>query len=439
MACILAVLVAWMVLSSSTAMAETAITAQAVADDGAFLAYAPAPAQRVGLCLVDTGVNENPDTEGVVVERTALDGGSGEDVSPTLHGTLLAMMAAAPANGWGMVGTAPHAVQIVSVRILEPGQTSFPFSAYATGIDACLRVRTRFDVRVINLSLGTSETPSGRDYEMLGNAVQEATDYGIAVVAAAGNDDGGAVEYPAAYPGVLSVSATDTKGGSFCSFSNRGEGLRLLAPGCDLDGAEPISGAPNYNYLQGTSEASAIAASALAALDAYQPSLSPEASEKTLAEADDGTLNITQAFRDAGLTAVVSAGEAAAPGAAASSSGESSRTSVAPLTAMTVTRPFARPEAHLKRIKHRLVLSLTGRPHEAEVQVRYLAPRRHSRQLRVLRTLHGAFTNLTLPTSGVAEVSVRYTDPYDIERTSPWTTLRLAAASSVSSKARHTP
>ena len=68
------------------------------------------------------------------------------------------------------------------------------------------------------------------------------------------------MEYPAAYPGVLSVGATDTQGGGFCSFSNRGEGLRLLAPGCDLDGAEPTTGAPNYNYWQGTSEASAIAA-----------------------------------------------------------------------------------------------------------------------------------------------------------------------------------
>ena len=62
--------------------AETTITAQAVADDGAFLPYAPPPAQRGGLCLVDTGVNVNPDTEGIVVDRTAIDGGSGEDVSP---------------------------------------------------------------------------------------------------------------------------------------------------------------------------------------------------------------------------------------------------------------------------------------------------------------------------------------------------------------------
>jgi hypothetical protein len=429
---------AWLILAllPSTAGAETGITVQAVADNGAFLPYAPPPAQLAGLCLVDTGVNLNPDTGGVVVERTALDGGSGEDVSSTLHGTVLAMMAGAPISDWGMVGTAPRAIQIVSVRILEPGQTTFPFSAYATGIDACLRVRSHYDVRVINLSLGTSEVPSGRDYEMLGNAVQEASNYGVAVVAAAGNDDGGAVEYPAAYPGVLSVGATDTQGGGFCSFSNRGEGLRLLAPGCDLNGANPVTGEPDYNYWQGTSEASAIAAAALDALDSYQPGLSPETAEKDLTEADNGVLDIAQTFRNAGLGAVVAAGEAAESGAQSNATSGSSPQPVTPLTTMPLTQPFDRPQARLRRVKHRLVLALTGRPSEAQVQVRYLGHTGRSRRLRVLRTLHGAFTSLTLPASGVVEVSVRYTDPYDVERASPWITLRLPVSETTARKAR---
>jgi hypothetical protein len=424
-------------LAPAMASAETSTTTQATADNGAFLPYAPAPAQLAGLCLVDTGVNLNPDTESVVVERTALDGGSGNDVSSTLHGTVLAMMAGAPANGWGMVGTAPRAIQIVSVRILEPEQSTFPFSAYATGIVACLSLRSHYNIRVINLSLGTSESPSGESYEALTNALERAKNYGVAVVAAAGNDDGGAVEYPAAHPGVLSVGATDTQGGGFCSFSNRGEGLRLLAPGCDLDGANPVTGEPDYNYWQGTSEASAIAAAALDALDSYQPGLSPEAAEKDLTEADNGTLDIAQTFRNAGLGAMVTAGEGAEPGAQSNSTPASSPQPVTPLAAMTLTQPFGRPRARLRRVKHRLVLALSGRPSEAQVQVRYLGHRGRSRQLRVLRTLHGAFTSLTLPSSGVVEVSVRYTDPYDVERASPWTTLRLPASVSTAAKARH--
>jgi len=423
-------------LLPTTARAETIVTRQALADNGAFLPDAPAPAQLAGMCLVDTGVNLNPDTEGVVMERTAIDGGSGGDASSGSHGTVLAMMAGAPANGWGMVGTAPRAIQIISVRILEPGQTTFPFNAYVSGITECLELRHKYNIRVINLSLGTSETPSTGSYEMLGNAVQAATDYGVAVVAAAGNDDGGPIEYPAAFPGVVSVSAIDTQGGELCSFSNRGAGLRLLAPGCDLDGAEPASGAANYNYWQGTSEASAISAAALTALYSYQPNLSVGAGENDLTDADNGVLDIAQTFRNAGLGAIVSAGEAAETGRQTSPGQESSPQPVQPLPAMTLVSPFARPQAQLKRVKHRLVLGLTGRPQEARVQVHYLGRRGRSRRLRILRTLTGAFTDLTLPVSGVVEVSLRYIDPYDAERSSPWTTLRLPASSSAARKTR---
>ena len=66
---------------ASAAQAEVGVTTQAQADNGAFLAYAPAPAQPAGLCLVDTGVDLNPDTQGSVVYRTAIDGGSGDDAS----------------------------------------------------------------------------------------------------------------------------------------------------------------------------------------------------------------------------------------------------------------------------------------------------------------------------------------------------------------------
>ena len=87
------------------------------------------------------------------------------------------------------------------------------------------------------------------------------------------------------------------------------------------------------------------AASALAALDAYQPGVSPEAGEQALTQAHDGTLDIAQTFRNAGLASVVSAGEAAEPGAQPSLAGESSPPSVTPLTGMTLTRPFTRPQA----------------------------------------------------------------------------------------------
>jgi hypothetical protein len=362
-----------------------------------------------------------------VVDRTAIDGGSGNDVSPALHGTVMAMMAAAPTNGWGMVGTAPQSIQIISVRILQPGQTSFPFSAYATGISVCLQLRKRYDIRVINLSLGDSEVPSGRNYELVGDAILEADDYGVAVVAAAGNDDGSSVEYPAAYPSALSVGASDTNGGVFCSFSNRGEGLRMIAPGCDLDGADPSSGATTYNYWQGTSEASAITSAALTALYAYRPDLSPQAAEQALASANHGVLNIAQAFLNAGLGQLVSEAEVAVPHtqhSIAPSQPTSSQSPPSPDPAI-ITVSFQRPRTQFKRLKKRLLLVLSNRPADARTQVRYLGYRRHSHRLCVLRIITSTLTTLTLPASGVVEISVRYTDPYDRERSSSWTSLRL--------------
>jgi hypothetical protein len=335
-----------------------------------------------------------------------------------------------------MVGVASRSIQVVSVRILEPGKTTFPFSSYAAGITECLQLRQLYDIRVINLSLGDSEVPSGEDYEALANAVEKASNRGLAVVAAAGNDDGGPVGYPAAYPSVLSVGATDSQGGAFCSFSNRGEGLRLLAPGCDLNGADPTSGAPNYNYWQGTSESSAIAAAALAALESYQPNLTPAAAEQDLTAADNGVLDIAQTFRNAGLAGIVTAGEAGESGAQPTSPATPPQ-SMAPSSSMPLNSPFPRPRARLKRLRGRFVLLLSGRPGEAQAQVRYLGHRGRSRHLSILRTVHGAFTSITLPASGLLEVSVRYTDPYDIHRASPWTTLKLPLAAAKTAQGRH--
>jgi Subtilase family len=437
--CSLAAAAALTLTISTSASAEVTPTVQAVADNGAFLAHVPPPSQRAGMCLVDTGVSVNPDTESTVVYRGAIDGGTGDDVSPDQHGTIMAMMAAAPANGWGMVGTASNAVQIVSIRILEPEQISFPFDAYASGITDCLQLSDRYGIRTINLSLGSSEIPSTESYEAVANAIERANAYGIAVVAAAGNDDGGTVEYPAAYAGVLGVGASDTLGGAVCAFSNRGENL-LWAPGCDLDAADPTSGTARYNVWQGSSEASVITAAALTALFAHDPSLSAREGEQDLREADHGTLDIAQTFRAAGLGQLVTEGEAAEPHPQTAHTPEAhtpepAAVIAAPIGAAQPVAPpptaapgpdllsaFPRPAVKLQRRNGRNVLMLAERPSEARVEVRYLGYRRHSSRLSTLRTRIGTFSALAIPSSAV-ELSARYIDPYDISRTSPWVTV----------------
>lgn len=441
-------LTALVLLAPATlARAEPATTTQAQADDGTFLDYTPPPATHTGLCLIDTGVNTNPDTQNTVVLRTAIDGGTGEDLSPTTHGTILAMLAAAPTNNWGTLGTAPNTIQIVSVRILEPKQTTFPFNSYAAAISICLQLHKRYNIRVINLSLGSSETPSSGNYETVGDAIEEATDYGVAVVAAAGNDGGGPVGYPAAYPGVLSVDASDTQGGGFCSFSSRG--ARLLAPGCDLQAADPTTGEEDYDYWQGTSEASVIAAAALDALLAYKPSLSPQAGEEDLTDAEHRVLNIAAAFQDAGLAALVSEGEAAEPrqpqapsspappsptAASPAATTEPGMTAADPPQSMTpsiqvpsMTGHLQRPRVQLERRSRRLLLTLKNTTSEAPTEARYFGRHRgHLYLLGVRASYHNR--TILLPAAGVAEVELRCIDPYDPERDSPWIKLSVPPA-----------
>src|SRR3954468_20692327 len=112
-------------------------TSQALAAHAEWLPYAPPPPNgAAAVCLVDTGVDLNPDTASNVIARIALDGGDPSDLSDSKHGTQMAMVMGAPINDWGMVGFWP-AVRIVSVRATNPKGEGFTFAGYANGIRAC--------------------------------------------------------------------------------------------------------------------------------------------------------------------------------------------------------------------------------------------------------------------------------------------------------------
>src|SRR5207244_10817790 len=86
--------------------------------------------------------------------------------------------------------------------------------------------------KVINLSLGTNETPiEPTDIHL---AIDHAWSKGALIVAAAGNAGVGTLDYPARLPEVVSVAAID-ESGQRASFSNYGTGLDLSAPGTRLD------------------------------------------------------------------------------------------------------------------------------------------------------------------------------------------------------------
>lgn len=85
-------------------------------------------------------------------------------------------------------------------------------------------------VRVINLSVG-GKTSS----RVLADALSYAVKQDVLMVVAAGNRERD-VDYPAALPTALAVSATTRQDG-LASYSNRGQTVGISAPGGDTDGA----------------------------------------------------------------------------------------------------------------------------------------------------------------------------------------------------------
>jgi hypothetical protein len=106
---------------------------------------------------------------------------------------------------------------------------------------------------LINLSCGGTG-----DSSLLHSLIDQAVQKGIVIVAAAGNTPGTEATYPAAYPGVLAVTASDSNG-QLASYADNGSFVKAMAPGTCV---------VTYNgqewQAEGTSPATAFATAAIA-------------------------------------------------------------------------------------------------------------------------------------------------------------------------------
>jgi hypothetical protein len=358
-------------------------TAQAAADDALFLQYAPAPATPGVVCLLDSGVNPSPDTTPVLAGSYALSPNTNTDdevaaLSPRLsgghpdgHGTYMAMIAAAPANGWGMVGIAPTSVRVYNLKALAAGQTTFGFAEYAAAISRCQALSSSMPITVVNLSLGSDSQPSGSELATLENYIQSANAHNLSVVAAAGNEDG-PVQAPASLPGVLGVGASDASPaslGALCPFSNRGAGVGVLAAGCDsqdagIEVAFSDDGEPAR--AEGTSESTVIVSAAEASIRAYSPTIGAAQAQGCITSTltNGGNLDVKAAFDACGLEQIVSEGTAAYNAANAASA--LSRVESGPVAATLTTegrRAVIKPKITKIRFKkHRLTIAVASIP-----------------------------------------------------------------------------
>ncbi|MFF3860715.1 type VII secretion-associated serine protease mycosin [Streptomyces sp. NPDC002209] len=242
----------------------------------------------VTVAVLDTGVDAtHPDLAGQVLDGTDLIGmGAGRgDRAWARHGTAMAGIIAGHGHGanrrQGVLGIAPQA-KILPIRVIleegDPGRAKARENkggALAEGI----RWAADHGANVINLSLG-DDSDSAHHEAAEDEAVQYALAKGVVVVASAGNGgrQGDHASYPAAYPGVIAVTAVD-RDGKKAAFSTRNWYATVSAPGVDVVIADPDRA---YYEGWGTSAAAAFVSGVAALVKAAHPDLSPAQVKKLL-------------------------------------------------------------------------------------------------------------------------------------------------------------
>ena len=173
------------------------------------------------------------------------------DVGTFWHGTHVAGIVAAPANGIGTVGIAPAAT-LISVKVLHNGRGAFSWIINGIYYASTSIANGGAGAHIINMSLGAGFDRNGRDAASLlvalGRATTRASQNGVTVIAAAGNSavdldhTNNLVFVPAMSPHVVSVAATAPMGWALgstdldrpASYTNFGQSaIAFAGPGGD--------------------------------------------------------------------------------------------------------------------------------------------------------------------------------------------------------------
>lgn len=215
----------------------------------------------VTVAVIDTGVDLNhPDLRDQLASGTNVvnpDTAPNDDVG---HGTHVAgVIGALVNNHLGVAGMNWYS-RIMPVKVLD---SSGAGSTYAVAQGIIWAVDN--GAKVINMSLGNYA-----DAEFLHEAIKYAYDRDVVLIAASGNDNTETPGYPAAYPEVFAVAATDAQRNK-APFSNYGDYIDVAAPGVSIASTYPGS---QYAALSGTSMASPHVTALAALIRSVNPQLS---------------------------------------------------------------------------------------------------------------------------------------------------------------------
>jgi type VII secretion-associated serine protease mycosin len=217
------------------------------------------------VAVLDSGVSAAaPALAGAVLPGLDVATGGPASTDCAGHGTFVAgLIAARPAAGSGFAGVAPQA-RILPVNVINSNGDATP-SAVADGIYFALA----HGATVIDVCPAVTPGPSAA----LAAAVESALARNVVVVApvgAAGVNDSDQVSYPAAYPGVIAVTATDSSGTPIAG-AGADVPVSLAAPGSGVTSIGPLG--PGEITATGAALATGFVAGTAALVRSYYPRL----------------------------------------------------------------------------------------------------------------------------------------------------------------------
>jgi thermitase len=199
--------------------------------------------EKVIVAVVDTGVDLNhPDLQGRLLPGYNVINPKSPPMDDVGHGTHVSgVISAMVNNGEGVAGMTWYN-PILPIKVLDETGAGNTYNV-AQGIIWA----ADHGAKVINMSLGNYA-----DANFLHDAIRYAYDRDIVLIAASGNDNTEQPGYPAAYPEVFAVAASDASKKK-ATFSNFGDYIDVTAPGVNIASTYPHN---QYAALSGTSMAS---------------------------------------------------------------------------------------------------------------------------------------------------------------------------------------
>lgn len=184
------------------------------------------------------------------------------------HGTHVAGLAAASTNNAIGMASIGYNAKFISIKVTFDNHSQTSEVPVAKGYDAIFYA-AKLGADIINCSWNSDE---GSPVEE--SVIATVTEMGSLVVAAAGNegtDNTTTPQYPASYPGVLSVGAT-TNSDIPTNYTNFGIAVDVFAPGHQALSTLPGN---TYGKMNGTSMATPIVSGIAALIKSKDPDSSP--------------------------------------------------------------------------------------------------------------------------------------------------------------------